>query len=241
MSARRRKRSPTNDIEKACCVNNGSFVSSHSSSSIEGGKEKKHDYYVFFHDSGRSGGTSSTKRSPKRNNDAEQLKSIHIRNAILAFGVILLCSCFRKHAFKKFDDSSSHPTSTASTHTRIFVLLHDDNENHKFMLTNRTIIFDPMLQVAYQEKTVEQPTTADKDTAEKCVPMKPWQTKSFPTCNSMHELNIQDWGDRRSPVKGTNVRYKNDQYDIIGNGWFRNTWKVSSASMFETFVFKSLR
>lgn len=58
-----------------------------------------------------------------------------------------------------------------------------------------------------------------------CVPMKSWQTTSFPTCNRMHELSLSNQNE--------------EQARLLGNGGWRATWKVSNGE--ETLAYKTLR
>ncbi len=87
---------------------------------------------------------------------------------------------------------------------------------------------------------------------EYCKPMANWQSMSFPTCNSLHELNVFSTSSHlavRSPAtassKRTNSQHKtiHDTYSakLLGNGWFRDAWKVSDAVTNTTFAIKTLR
>lgn len=85
-----------------------------------------------------------------------------------------------------------------------------------------------------------------------CEPMAKWQRMSFPTCNSLHELNVfstSSYLALRSPAttssKRTNSQHKiiQDTYSakLLGNGWFRDAWKVSDEVTNTTFAIKTLR
>ncbi len=91
-------------------------------------------------------------------------------------------------------------------------------------------------------------TTAD----EYCEPMAKWQSMSFPTCNSLHELNIfstSSYLALRSPATTGSTRTNSphniihDTYSakLLGNGWFRDAWKVSDEVTNTTFAIKTLR
>ena len=74
-------------------------------------------------------------------------------------------------------------------------------------------------------------------------PMQPWQTKSFPTCNLIHEINIQDQdkGNQNKQKQSKVASYVNDAVSILGSGWFRHTWKFTAGLSSETAVIKTLR
>lgn len=59
-----------------------------------------------------------------------------------------------------------------------------------------------------------------------CVPMKSWQTTSFPTCNTMHEISLTNESE--------------EQARILGTGGWRATWRVDN-SRGETIAFKTLK
>lgn len=61
-----------------------------------------------------------------------------------------------------------------------------------------------------------------------CVPMKSWQTTSFPSCNKMHEINLVNGNDKRATTK------------LLGTGGWRATWKVSNSGG-ETVALKTLK
>eukprot|EP00554_Chaetoceros_debilis_P016269 CAMPEP_0194126452 /NCGR_PEP_ID=MMETSP0150-20130528/59996_1 /TAXON_ID=122233 /ORGANISM="Chaetoceros debilis, Strain MM31A-1" /LENGTH=342 /DNA_ID=CAMNT_0038820311 /DNA_START=205 /DNA_END=1230 /DNA_ORIENTATION=- len=76
-------------------------------------------------------------------------------------------------------------------------------------------------------------------------PMQPWQTKSFPTCNLIHEINMQDQdkGNNQNKQKQSKVAslFLNDSVSILGSGWFRHAWKFTAGLSSETAVIKTLR
>ena len=121
---------------------------------------------------------------------------------------------------------------------------------------------DPMLRVNPGEETKPQP---DQDGKEKnCIPMKAWQTQMFPTCNTVHEIALESSCRQSSPIdlsriasshvsdtvsgasafvdskpSEKNVKYSDDNAMIIGAGWFRHAWKLTSSA--EKAIFKTLR
>lgn len=49
-----------------------------------------------------------------------------------------------------------------------------------------------------------------------CKPMKLWQTQSFPTCNSMHEISL--------------LNRNEEQARLLGTGGWRATWRVTNGA-----------
>lgn len=117
-----------------------------------------------------------------------------------------------------------------------------------------SFMVDPILSVNPGEECIPQP---DRNTEEgnNCVPMESWQTAVFPTCNIIHELDIGRL-DTHSDLLQTKIRAKhmtqlamslNDKklkyfdytLNIIGKGWFRHTWLLSSP--LDDVVLKTLR
>jgi hypothetical protein len=124
------------------------------------------------------------------------------------------------------------------------------------------MMIDPMLHVSPGEESVSQPVLRERN--DNCVPMQPWQLESYPTCNIIHELDLDLSGMNtnmnekvkngmkvfstflnKSKIKNgssphiQNVNYTDDHFHLLGNGWFRHTWKVGSIE--ETVVLKTLR
>lgn len=129
---------------------------------------------------------------------------------------------------------------------RIFYFSKHDEEQVFHQKRQKYIqITDPMLHVDQGEETIEQPSTYNDNKSSSCVPMQEWQTKSFPTCNNVHELDMQvletRTGMRALRYDGTSIHYKIDSLQEIGKGWFRNTWKLVIGSSQESFVLKTLR
>jgi len=84
-----------------------------------------------------------------------------------------------------------------------------------------------------------------------CEPMAKWQSMSFPTCNSLHEMNVFSTTPYlQAPVSKSRGKRVTSQHNIIhdtysakrlGNGWFRDAWKVSDQVNNSSFAFKTLR
>lgn len=87
-----------------------------------------------------------------------------------------------------------------------------------------------------------------------CVPMAKWQTMSFPTCNTIHEINLfssssmlqyPQFHPRLRQIHigqshGFNIR---EQYlsQLLGNGWFRHAWRVKDEIHGLNMAIKTLR
>lgn len=68
----------------------------------------------------------------------------------------------------------------------------------------------------------------------KCLPLADWHTKSFPNCNSIHEINM--------PLAAMNKTVIGEEdMDVLGEGWFRTTWRLDNQVQHETTVLKTLR
>lgn len=59
-----------------------------------------------------------------------------------------------------------------------------------------------------------------------CVPKQPWQTTSFPTCNTMHEISL--------------LNRREDEARLLGTGGWRATFQVSN-NRGENVAFKTLK
>jgi hypothetical protein len=109
----------------------------------------------------------------------------------------------------------------------------------------------------------------DDNRSADCTPMAKWQTMSFPTCNSLHELNIfssspslsQFYPNRRR-IQGLPV-HRLDELNVIDEkmfpisdsytarmlrnrwfrqaGWFRQAWEVTDSTLGTNIAVKTLR
>ena len=104
------------------------------------------------------------------------------------------------------------------------------------------------------------------DDSNECIPMAKWQTTSFPTCNMFHETNLFassqvlsydhqrvknrlhfiSYMDLINASLNTNREYNHvllDSYEtkLLGNGWFRNAWKVINVDQGINVAVKTLR
>jgi hypothetical protein len=116
---------------------------------------------------------------------------------------------------------------------------------------------DPILFVTQGEESLEQVDEVDKEQAN-CVPMASWQTKSYPTCNLVHEISMEEFGyhpllqsqigDRTikigpytviSDAISDAVPYSYTNVKSMGKGWYRQTWRVDSLT--ENFCFENIK
>lgn len=69
---------------------------------------------------------------------------------------------------------------------------------------------------------------------EHCIAKAAWQEQSFPNCNSIHEINVA--------VSAAEDAVDEDSLSILGEGWFRTTWRLDRiAPVKESVVLKTLR
>ena len=95
----------------------------------------------------------------------------------------------------------------------------------------RKIVTDnsTMAHISLLVATEKRPT----DKGDECVPMAEWQTQSFATCNTVHEIDLP---------ASTQEQTRDDTETTLkplGEGWFRTTWKLESLQ--DTSVLKTLR
>lgn len=81
-----------------------------------------------------------------------------------------------------------------------------------------------------QQQKKSSTTTENAD----CVPMASWQTDSFPSCNILHEIDLTNLPMSLDRHAEGNVsaaprsNYNHDALYILGQGWFRITWKYDT-------------
>lgn len=75
-------------------------------------------------------------------------------------------------------------------------------------------------------------------TTSRCQPRAAWQTMSFPTCNSLHEVSLHAIAAATAPTDSEDLQ-------LLGQGWFRSTWRldrtVAADQQEESVVLKTLR
>jgi serine/threonine protein kinase len=89
------------------------------------------------------------------------------------------------------------------------------------------------------ETTAAATTTKAKDP---CVPMADWQTRSFPTCNILHEIDM-GLGASETNTDASSTSSKStpaQSLKPLGEGWFRTTWQMEAVDDITT-VLKTLR
>ena len=78
----------------------------------------------------------------------------------------------------------------------------------------------------YHESDISSPYEIQEND---CEPMAKWQTMSFPTCNSLHEIDIFSTSPETYSTK------------LLGHGWFRNAWEVKDSSLDASVAIKTLK
>mmetsp|Transcript_22465 Transcript_22465/g.48795 ORF Transcript_22465/g.48795 Transcript_22465/m.48795 type:complete len:519 (+) Transcript_22465:253-1809(+) len=66
-----------------------------------------------------------------------------------------------------------------------------------------------------------------------CVPMHEWQTRSFPTCNNVHQIDFNDLDNKK------NQKYR--QVSVLAHGYFRDVWGIREFDGITMQAFKTLR
>jgi len=69
---------------------------------------------------------------------------------------------------------------------------------------------------------------------ERCLPKAEWQTRSFPVCNSIHEIDV-------ATLAGGVHNTAEESISVLGEGWFRTTWRFDRYVAKEALVLKTLR
>ena len=72
---------------------------------------------------------------------------------------------------------------------------------------------------------------------ESCVPMQDWQTRSYPTCNELHGLDLYSmlvFEEQQQRSSSSSSEHNNHNHttaaQFLGQGWFRQTWQVSNTN-----------
>jgi serine/threonine protein kinase len=108
-----------------------------------------------------------------------------------------------------------------------------------------TAIYAPQPRMVQDDETLHAPPGEEAawnrhvdDPQDGCVPMADWQSKSFPNCNSVHELDLRSAG----PNVGVDetVGFE-DTLAFLGQGWFRQAWQLDHGDLGESVVLKTLR
>lgn len=108
-----------------------------------------------------------------------------------------------------------------------------------------TEIYAPQHRMLQDDETLHAPAGEEAarnrhvdDPQDGCIPMADWQSKSFPNCNSIHELDLRAAG----PNAGVDetVGFE-DNLAFLGQGWFRHAWQLDHGVLGESVVLKTLR
>lgn len=108
------------------------------------------------------------------------------------------------------------------THPRVVF----SNRNHFNAVRGRRIQSKYDLGSLYKLMTRGRPSWSLPTNTTFCVPMESWQTTSFPTCNNIHEISLENDTE--------------EQARLLGTGGWRGTWKVDNTRG-ETVAFKTLK
>jgi hypothetical protein len=114
------------------------------------------------------------------------------------------------------------PLSSGSQKIQSYVLRNNRTIEDFFILP--TIDIDEQQQnhsIALTDATSSSSTTNDDGNHEEentCQPMAKWMTVSFVNCNSIHEIDVQ----------GSVSQHDQTDLVLLGQGWFRSTWKYTT-------------
>ena len=115
---------------------------------------------------------------------------------------------------------------------------HEFNTDSISWVTDESI--SPQTQDDNDDLHFQHFSTKDSDN---CEPMATWQSMAFPTCNSLHELNIFDTSPYLAQVRTSREQnFIRNTYSakLLGNGWFRDAWNVDGVHN-TSFAIKTLR
>jgi DNA-binding cell septation regulator SpoVG len=141
----------------------------------------------------------------------------------------------------------------------------DHNASSKWSQQNVRI--KSPLHVSSISQTIDTEVEDKGDDSSDCIRMAEWQSKSFPTCNLFHEANIFSssqvltyfsLGRQRSRNRHFNsfihqINSKDTTTELehailnsyrtklLGNGWFRDAWKVTNFDQSVNVAVKTLR
>ena len=113
-----------------------------------------------------------------------------------------------------------------------FPISTESEEN--FVYKTRAIV-DPMSHVSSNDESIIQDDYVGQFEKGECIPSAQWQVQSYTTCNSVHEINLRDSGQHHKNMP------KDDKSSLLGHGWFRHTWKLTTGALGEVLVIKTLR
>lgn len=157
---------------------------------------------------------------------------------LLAFSAGMLRSS--TITFHWISSISDDPSILGKTLRRASVHLHPQ---HRLQYQPRVLFLSGDWEPDYQprkhlhgmeEVTLKEDYDAWQPPHEHCPPKADWQTLSFPNCNSIHEICL-------ATSAAENV-VDEDSLSVLGEGWFRTTWRFDRSSpQKESVVLKTLR
>ncbi len=237
MSTRRRKRSPRHDDESSSPGHRA--VSSDHTSTLTQEIEESSGFSFSFHLSSYRNKKPIAGRQNAR--DKKRIGLLLLCLKSIMFTIVMMIGL--TFYFRPRKDCNNSKTSTKYSfyntknayHFKPRVLFfHDDSTIFSTNGIQNDLVLDPMLRVNQGEETIEQPQWPLKIRSNSsCVPMQKWQSNIFPTCNTVHEFTVS--------LNRIGTVYNEEKVSIIGNGWFRLTWKIELEQMEETIVLKTLR
>lgn len=162
---------------------------------------------------------------------------------LLRTGVLL-----RESTITNMDGSRNDGSLTMST--KRIVLLASDEDVATSMTSSSIQIEDVKYNAQHTwVSPIPDEGSFEQNNDSECVPMAKWQTMSFPTCNSMHEIglfatsptlsyfNFHEGTDGEQRVSIPNAQNVN----LLGNGWFRDAWNVVDLNHDASLAVKTLR
>ncbi len=113
----------------------------------------------------------------------------------------------------------------------------DNHNSSAFQCCDETISKSSTIRKKLKKEPPEPPFKPSMSS-----PMQAWQTGLYPTCNSIHEIDLQNQenGNQNTYEEGV-ASYRNDSMYILGSGFFRHAWKLKFGASSETAVIKTLR
>ena len=188
---------------------------------------------------------------------------------------------YQVHSTKLRKGTKKQPyDASVMTKKRVVLLSSYNGSSYKPILSGNLENFVQQMHHNFVEKPLVIPAERDDSTihlnnknasnSTYCVPMAEWQSLSFPTCNSLHEINIFSSSPvlsyfsprhhQQNKLHSSNFHryyHREEKGEVIlrdripllnsysskllGNGWFRHAWNVMDSNRHESVVVKTLR
>lgn len=149
----------------------------------------------------------------------------------------------------------------ASLSSESVTLYTEQNITSKRMAASSTEGFESRSNEAHKHGNNVSMHDANDNHRSECEPMAKWQTMSFPTCNSLHEINVfassatlSYFHPRRRARDALRFRrFPRQEQErafplseafaarMLGHGWFRHAWKVTDRYHGTSVAIKTLR